>query len=64
MFANAVVDRNRDIRAEVLEARERGIIFDVGHGRGSFDFDVARAMVDAGFVPDVLSSDVHVQSAQ
>jgi dihydroorotase len=62
MFPNAAVDRSRDIRREVQDARDRGVIFDVGHGRGSFDFDVARAMVDAGFVPDVLSSDVHVQS--
>jgi len=62
MFPNAATDRDRNIRKEVEEARERGIIFDVGHGRGSFDFDVARAMVDNGFLPDVLSSDVHVNS--
>ena len=62
MFPNAATDRDRNIRREVEEARERGIVFDVGHGRGSFDFDVARAMVDNGFLPDVLSSDVHVQS--
>lgn len=62
MFPNAATDRERNIRKEVEEARERGIVFDVGHGRGSFDFDVARAMVDNGFLPDVLSSDVHVQS--
>ncbi|MPY73331.1 MAG: amidohydrolase/deacetylase family metallohydrolase [Alphaproteobacteria bacterium] len=62
MFPNAATDRERNIRREVEEARERGIVFDVGHGRGSFDFDVARAMVDNGFMPDVLSSDVHVHS--
>ena len=62
MFPNAATDRERNVRREVEEARERGIVFDVGHGRGSFDFDVARAMVDNGFLPDVLSSDVHVQS--
>jgi len=62
MFPNAATDRDRNVRREVEEARERGVVFDVGHGRGSFDFDVARAMVDAGFVPDVLSSDVHVNS--
>ena len=62
MFPNAATDRGRNVRREVEEARARGIVFDVGHGRGSFDFDVARAMVDNGFLPDVLSSDVHVQS--
>ncbi len=62
MFPNALVDRERNIRAEVEDARKRGIIFDVGHGRGSFDFNVARAMIDNGFVPDVISSDVHIVS--
>ena len=62
MFPNALVDRERNIRAEVEDARARGIIFDVGHGRGSFDFTVARAMVERGFVPDVISSDVHIVS--
>lgn len=62
MFPNALIDRDRNIRAEVEDARARGIVFDVGHGRGSFDFTVARAMVDNGFVPDVISSDVHVVS--
>ena len=62
MFPNALVDRDRNIRAEVEDARARGIVFDVGHGRGSFDFTVARAMVENGFVPDIISSDVHVVS--
>lgn len=62
MFPNALIDRDRNIRTEVEDARACGIVFDVGHGRGSFDFTVARAMVDNGFVPDVISSDVHVVS--
>jgi dihydroorotase len=52
-----------DVRAEMQAARERGVIFDVGHGMGSFGFDVARAMLDGGFAPDVISSDVHSLSA-
>lgn len=47
------------IRDEVLAARERGVIFDIGHGKGSFSFATARAMLDQGFPPDVISSDVH-----
>ena len=47
------------MRAEVLAARERGVIFDVGHGMGSFSFDVARRMLDQGFAPDTISSDIH-----
>ena len=44
---------------EVWEARQNGVIFDIGHGMGSFSFDVARKMLAAGFGPDVISSDVH-----
>jgi len=62
MFPNALIDRERNIRAEVEDAHQRGVIFDVGHGRGSFDFKVARAMVENGFTPDIISSDVHIVS--
>jgi dihydroorotase len=43
----------------VLEARERGVLFDIGHGKGSFAFKTARAMLANGFYPDTISSDVH-----
>jgi len=38
------------------------VIFDVGHGFGSCSFATSRAMLAAGFLPDVISSDVHVLS--
>jgi dihydroorotase len=44
----------------VLQARERGVLFDIGHGRGSFAFKTARAMLANGFYPDTISSDVHI----
>jgi dihydroorotase len=47
------------VKKEVLAARERGVIFDIGHGKGSFAFQTARAMLANGFKPDVISSDVH-----
>jgi dihydroorotase len=47
------------IRPAVIEARERGVLFDIGHGMGSFSFAVARAMLAGGFMPDTISSDVH-----
>lgn len=53
---------SRGVRAEVRDARERGVIFDVGHGGGSCGFGTSRAMLAAGFKPDVISSDVHVRS--
>ncbi len=58
-FPNAPIISEREIKAEVLAARERGVIFDIGHGMGSFSFDIARAMMHEGFMPDVISSDVH-----
>ena len=43
----------------MLRARERGVLFDIGHGMGSFAFKTARAMLANGFMPDTISSDVH-----
>jgi dihydroorotase len=44
-------------------ARERGVLFDVGHGAGSFDFRIAEPAAQAGFWPDVISTDLHSLSA-
>jgi dihydroorotase len=60
-FPNAPVVRG-EVRPEMWEARERGIIFDIGHGMGGFGFASTRPMLEAGFLPDVISSDVHVLS--
>ena len=61
-FPNAPVAGDGRIREEVLEARRRGVIFDIGHCSGSFGFRTAEAMFAAGFLPDVISSDVHTLS--
>ena len=45
-----------------IAAKKRGVIFDVGHGGGSFDFTVAEAALAEGVRPDTLSSDIHVFS--
>ena len=58
-FPNAPVRGSGRIFDEVLAARERGIIFDIGHGAGSFGFTTARSMLEQNFPPDVISSDVH-----
>jgi dihydroorotase len=44
---------------ELWEARERGVVIDIGHGMGSFSFESAEASLAQGFLPDVISSDVH-----
>ena len=46
----------------VLEARERGVLFDVGHGSASFSLNVAEAAISDGFVPDTISTDIHKNS--
>ena len=61
-FPNAPVAPDGSVREEVAAARERGIVFDIGHGGGSFGFRTAEAMLAAGFLPDVISSDVHALS--
>jgi dihydroorotase len=58
-FPNAPVDGRGRVRPEVRAARERGVIFDIGHGKGSFSWKTARAMMAEDFPPDVISSDVH-----
>ncbi len=58
-FPNAPMHGNGQVRDAVIKARERGVLFDVAHGMGSFSWDTARAMMAAGFEPDTISSDVH-----
>ena len=45
-----------------LEAKRRGVIVDVGHGGGSFDYTVAEPAIAQGLVPDTISSDIHAVS--
>ena len=61
-FPNAPVGPDRAPREETLAARERGVIFDIGHGKGSFGFETAEGMLAGGFQPDCISSDVHTLS--
>jgi len=45
-----------------LAAKRRGVIFDIGHGGGSFDYTIAEAAIAQGCPPDTISSDIHVFS--
>ena len=58
-FPNAPCTAQGTVRPAVLAARKRGVLFDIGHGGGSFSFKTARAMLANGFQPDTISSDVH-----
>ena len=58
-FPNTPVDGEGRVKDAVWLAREKGVIFDIGHGMGSFAYKTARAMLKGGFKPDVISSDIH-----
>jgi dihydroorotase len=58
-FPNAPCTAQGTVKPAVLAARRRGVLFDIGHGMGSFAFKTARAMLANGFPPDTISSDVH-----
>ena len=58
-FPNNPTTPENGVRGGVIEARKRGVIFDIGHGMGSFAFKTARTMLANGFAPDCISSDVH-----
>jgi dihydroorotase len=59
-FTNIVQDGR--LLPAALAAKRRGVIFDVGHGGGSFDYTVAEAAIAQGCPPDTISSDIHVVS--
>src|ERR1700742_1033342 len=59
-FPNTPATAQGTVKRAVLDARERGVLFDIGHGKGSFAFKTARAMLANGFYPDTISSDVHI----
>ena len=58
-----IVDlQTRQLRSFVIPAQKRGIIFDVGFGGGSFNFNQAIPAIKAGFLPDLMGTDLHTGS--
>ncbi|HQS52382.1 MAG: dihydroorotase [Sphingobacteriales bacterium 17-39-43] len=57
-----VDEKSRKLKPFILEAQKRGVIFDVGHGGGAFSWSQAIPAFKQGFLPDVISSDLHDQS--
>ena len=57
---NSILDSSGSHILELAkEARKRGVWIDTGHGNGSFSFSVARSAINDGFLPDIISTDVH-----
>ena len=55
----SIIDEKSKLLPEVRKAKERGVIFDVGHAGGHFDFNLVRRAMGDGLLPDVISSDLH-----
>jgi dihydroorotase len=64
LYLNSVpmLDAQGRVRPFLLEARKRGVLFDVGHGQGSFLFRLAVPAIKQGFLADTISTDLHTGS--
>ena len=56
------LDENNKVKSYMWEARKKGILFDVGHGNGSFYYRKAVPALKQGFLPDTISTDIHKRS--
>lgn len=54
-----IIDANGKVRQSVWDARKRGVLFDVGHGLGSFNFEAAKKAIADGFIADTISTDIY-----
>ncbi len=59
---HSILTEDGGIDPDVLKARERGVLFDAANGRGNFSLSVARGALRAGFLPDIISSDLTVST--
>ena len=57
---NGILDSEGKVLEEAWAAKERGVVFDVGHGKGSFSFETMERAMSQGFFPDTISSDLHI----
>jgi dihydroorotase len=60
-YHGGILDGRGRVKDVVRHARDQGVLFDVGHGSGSFSFEVAERALDQGFMPDTISSDLHAK---
>ena len=59
-FPCGILDGEGRIRDSVLDAVERGVVFDVGHGAGSFSWGIVEAAMSQDVLPTTISSDLHI----
>ncbi len=61
-YSYAMIGNDGKVKPAFLEARERGVTFDVGHGNNSFSYSMAVPAIQQGFPPDTISTDLHRMS--
>lgn len=61
---NAVATMGQGVRPDIKRLHEAGLILDIGHGTGSFSYETTEAALADGFLPDVISSDIHQMAVQ
>mgnify|MGYP001199288136 CR=1 FL=1 len=61
-YGKPMIGNDGKVKQHYIDARERGIKFDVGHGNNSFSFSMAQPALDQGFPPDTISTDMHRMS--
>lgn len=59
---NRILTPQGELKAAVKQAIARGVKLDVGHGSASFSFEVARAAIAQGILPDTISSDIYCRN--
>jgi dihydroorotase len=57
--ASGILDGSGKVLPEATSALERGVLLDVGHGKGSFAYEIARSAMAQGVLPHTISSDLH-----
>jgi len=60
----SIIDNQGKLLPLVRKAKERGVIFDVGHAGGHFDFALVERAMGEGIIPDIISSDLHGRLSQ
>jgi dihydroorotase len=59
-----ILGKDKIVHSDIKKLHDAGLILDIGHGTGSFNYDVAEGMMEQGIMPDVISTDIHQMAIQ
>jgi dihydroorotase len=59
-----ILGQDRVVNSDIKRLHDAGLILDIGHGTGSFNYEVAEGMLEQGIAPDVISTDIHQMAIQ